>query len=151
MTPPPSAGHSRSIVGLEQKRNGTLALLLLDPDTSAADVRKLLSGDTVSAAARHVRRFPGSLKHQQYQVVAVHGVMTAEERRVSVCVCECVCVCVRIRCCQSVLRVLVPPGQRGELQDVVCRADPVKRRLHLICFLCISISGFQELFKVFYR
>ncbi|XP_056290302.1 zinc finger-containing ubiquitin peptidase 1 [Pseudoliparis swirei] len=76
-------GHSRSIVGLEQKRNGTLALLLLDPDTSAADVRKLLSGDTVSAAARHVRRFPGSLKHQQYQVVAVHGVMTAEERRVS--------------------------------------------------------------------
>ncbi|XP_034385016.1 zinc finger-containing ubiquitin peptidase 1 [Cyclopterus lumpus] len=76
-------GHSRSIVGLEQKRNGSLCLLLLDPATSPSDARKLLSRDTVSMAARQVRRFPGSLKHKQYQVVAVHGVMSAEERRIS--------------------------------------------------------------------
>lgn len=77
-------GHSRSIVGLEQKKNGSLCLLLLDPSTSASDTRKLLSGDTVSPAVRHIRKFPGSLKHKQYQVVAVQGVLTAEEKQISI-------------------------------------------------------------------
>ncbi|XP_054477353.1 zinc finger-containing ubiquitin peptidase 1 [Anoplopoma fimbria] len=77
-------GHSRSIVGLEQKKNGSLCLLLLDPGTSASDTRKLLSRDTVSPAVRHVRKFSGSLKHKQYQVVAVHGVMSAEEKQISI-------------------------------------------------------------------
>ncbi|XP_037310146.2 zinc finger-containing ubiquitin peptidase 1 [Pungitius pungitius] len=77
-------GHSRSIVGLEQKRNGSLCLLLLDPSSSASDTRKLLSADTVAPAVRRVRRFPGSLKHRQYQVVAVQGVMSAEEKQISI-------------------------------------------------------------------
>ncbi|XP_037639495.1 zinc finger-containing ubiquitin peptidase 1 [Sebastes umbrosus] len=77
-------GHSRSIVGLEQKKNGSLCLLLLDPGTSASDTRKLLSRDTVSPAVRHVRKFPGSLKHKQYQVVAVQGVLSAEEKQISI-------------------------------------------------------------------
>lgn len=79
----PPAGHSRSIVGLEQRRNGSLCLLLLDPSSSASDTRKLLSVDTAAPALRRVRRFPGSLKHKQYQVVSVHGVMSAEEKQVS--------------------------------------------------------------------
>ncbi|KAM8868943.1 zinc finger-containing ubiquitin peptidase 1 isoform 2-T2 [Spinachia spinachia] len=77
-------GHSRSIVGLEQKKNGSLCLLLLDPSSSASDTRKLLRADTVSPAVRRVRRFPGSLKHKQYQVVAVHGVMSAEEKQIRI-------------------------------------------------------------------
>ncbi|XP_035463454.2 zinc finger-containing ubiquitin peptidase 1 isoform X2 [Scophthalmus maximus] len=77
-------GHSRSIVGLEQKKNGSHCLLVLDPGSSASDARKLLSRDTVSAAVRHVRRFPSSLKHKQYQVVAVRGVLSAEEKQMSI-------------------------------------------------------------------
>nr|XP_040020031.1 zinc finger-containing ubiquitin peptidase 1 isoform X2 [Gasterosteus aculeatus aculeatus] len=77
-------GHSRSIVGLEQRRNGSLCLLLLDPSSSASDTRKLLSVDTAAPALRRVRRFPGSLKHKQYQVVSVHGVMSAEEKQISI-------------------------------------------------------------------
>ncbi|XP_022609392.1 zinc finger with UFM1-specific peptidase domain protein [Seriola dumerili] len=77
-------GHSRSIVGLEQKKNGNLCLLVLDPGSSASDTRKLMSRNTVSTAVRHVRKFPGSLKHKQYQVVAVQGVLTAEEKQRSI-------------------------------------------------------------------
>ncbi|XP_045064607.1 zinc finger-containing ubiquitin peptidase 1 isoform X2 [Coregonus clupeaformis] len=76
-------GHSRSIVGVEQKKNGSLCLLLLDPGCSPGDVRKLLSqdGSTVTTAVRRMRKFPGNLKHRQYQVVAVEGVLSPEEKR----------------------------------------------------------------------
>ncbi|XP_051263261.1 zinc finger-containing ubiquitin peptidase 1 [Dicentrarchus labrax] len=77
-------GHSRSIVGLEQKKNGKLCLLLLDPGSSVSDTQKLLSRDTVSTAVHHVRKFYGSLKHKQYQVVAVQGVLSAEEKQISI-------------------------------------------------------------------
>ncbi|XP_058503581.1 zinc finger-containing ubiquitin peptidase 1 isoform X1 [Solea solea] len=77
-------GHSRSVVGLEQRKNGSLCLLVLDPGSSVSDTRKLLSGDTIAAAVRHVRKFPSSLKHKQYQVVAVQGVLSAEEKRISI-------------------------------------------------------------------
>ncbi|XP_059195964.1 zinc finger-containing ubiquitin peptidase 1 isoform X2 [Centropristis striata] len=73
-------GHSRSIVGLEQKKNGSLCLLLLDPGTSASDTKKLLSRDTVPAALRHVRKFPSSLKHKQYQISIVNSRTLHAER-----------------------------------------------------------------------
>ncbi|XP_031643432.1 zinc finger-containing ubiquitin peptidase 1-like isoform X1 [Oncorhynchus kisutch] len=76
-------GHSRSIVGVEQKKNGSLCLLLLDPGCTPGDVRKLLSqdGSTVSTAVCRMRKFPGNLKHRQYQVVAVEGVLTPVEKQ----------------------------------------------------------------------
>ncbi|KAI3360685.1 hypothetical protein L3Q82_002555 [Scortum barcoo] len=77
-------GHSRCIVGMEQKKNGSLCLLLLDPGSSVSDTRKLLSGDTISTAIRHVRKFPASLKHKQYQVVAIQGVLSAEEKQITI-------------------------------------------------------------------
>uniref|UniRef100_A0A3Q3VYV1 Zinc finger-containing ubiquitin peptidase 1 n=1 Tax=Mola mola TaxID=94237 RepID=A0A3Q3VYV1_MOLML len=77
-------GHSRSIVGLEQKKNGSLCLLLLDPGSPVSETRKLLSGDTVSTAVRHIRKFPGSLKHKQYQVVVVQGVLSAADKQISI-------------------------------------------------------------------
>ncbi|XP_034553994.1 zinc finger-containing ubiquitin peptidase 1 [Notolabrus celidotus] len=78
-------GHSRSIVGLEQKKNGSLSLLLLDPASSMSETRKLLSRDSVGSALRHVRKSSGSLKHRQYQVVALQGVLSAEEKQISIC------------------------------------------------------------------
>lgn len=74
-------GHSRSIVGVEQKSNGTLCLLLFDPGLAAGEMRRLLSQDTASGMVRRMRKFPSALKHRQYQVVAVQGVLTPEEKQ----------------------------------------------------------------------
>ncbi|XP_033958073.1 zinc finger-containing ubiquitin peptidase 1 [Pseudochaenichthys georgianus] len=74
-------GHSRSIVGLEQRRNGSLSLLLLDPASPASDTRRLLSRDTLPTALKQLRKPPRSLKHTQYQLVAVQGGLSAEERQ----------------------------------------------------------------------
>uniref|UniRef100_A0A8C2DHH1 Zinc finger-containing ubiquitin peptidase 1 n=1 Tax=Cyprinus carpio TaxID=7962 RepID=A0A8C2DHH1_CYPCA len=73
-------GHSRSIVGVEQKVNGNLCLLLFDPGYAPREMRKVLSQDTATMVQR-VRKFPGSLKHRQYQVVAVEGLLTPEEKQ----------------------------------------------------------------------
>ncbi|XP_016378921.1 zinc finger with UFM1-specific peptidase domain protein-like isoform X2 [Sinocyclocheilus rhinocerous] len=74
-------GHSRSIVGVEQKVNGNLCLLLFDPGCAPKEMRKMLSQDTAATVVRRVRKFPGSLKHRQYQVVAVEGLLTPEEKQ----------------------------------------------------------------------
>lgn len=78
----PPAGHSRTVVGLEQKRTGKLCLLVLDPASSAPASQGLLSRSAVSTAVRGVRKFPGSLKHRQYQLVVAQGVLSAQERQV---------------------------------------------------------------------
>lgn len=77
------SGHSRSVVGLEQKKNGSFCVLLLDPSSSVSDCRKLLSRDTWSTAVRFIRKFPRNLKHRQYQLVSVQGVLSAEDKQVS--------------------------------------------------------------------
>ncbi|KAG7469955.1 hypothetical protein MATL_G00134190 [Megalops atlanticus] len=75
-------GHSRSIVGIEQKKNGSLCLLIFDPGCPSGDMRKLLARDGITCASmRHLRKFLGSLKHSQYQIVAVEGVLSPEEKR----------------------------------------------------------------------
>ncbi|KAF7644826.1 hypothetical protein LDENG_00215170 [Lucifuga dentata] len=74
-------GHSRSIVGVEQRRNGSLCLLLFDPGCSPADARKLLSTDTIATAIRQIRKFPRSLKHKQYQLVALQGVLSPQDKQ----------------------------------------------------------------------
>lgn len=74
-------GHSRSIVGVEQKANGTLCLLLFDPSFAPGEMRRVLSQDTAAAMVRRMRKFPSDLKHIQYQVVAVERVLTPEEKR----------------------------------------------------------------------
>ncbi|KAG7268700.1 hypothetical protein CRUP_021383 [Coryphaenoides rupestris] len=75
-------GHSRSIVGVEERSNGSLCLLVLDPAGGLANARKLLSADTAAAAVRRVRRFPSNMTHRQYQVVSVdQAVLTPEEKQ----------------------------------------------------------------------
>ncbi|KAI7806567.1 zinc finger-containing ubiquitin peptidase 1 [Triplophysa rosa] len=74
-------GHSRSIVGVEQKANGTLCLLLFDPSFAPGEMRRVLSQDTAATMVRCMRKFPGALKHRQYEVVAVEGELTPEEKQ----------------------------------------------------------------------
>ncbi|XP_016131167.1 zinc finger with UFM1-specific peptidase domain protein-like isoform X2 [Sinocyclocheilus grahami] len=74
-------GHSRSIVGVEEKVNGNICLLLFDPGCVPREMRKVLSQDTAANVVRRVRKFPGSLKHRQYQVVAVEGLLMPEEKQ----------------------------------------------------------------------
>ncbi|PWA25495.1 hypothetical protein CCH79_00020088, partial [Gambusia affinis] len=76
-------GHSRTVVGLEQRKNGSLCLLLLDPGSSSSDTRKLLSRETRLTAVQFVRKFPRNLKHKQYQLIAVQGVLSPEEKQSS--------------------------------------------------------------------
>ncbi|KAM3873582.1 zinc finger-containing ubiquitin peptidase 1 [Diretmus argenteus] len=77
-------GHSRSIVGVEQKKNGSLCLLILDPGSSPADARKLLNRDGITVAVRRIRKFPSNLKHKQYQVVVVERILSPEEKQVCI-------------------------------------------------------------------
>lgn len=76
-------GHSRSVVGLEQKRNGSLCLLLFDPGCPSSEVARLLEREpaTVAAAVRRMRKFPTHLKHQQYQVLVAQSMLTPEQKQ----------------------------------------------------------------------
>lgn len=74
-------GHSRSIVGVEERKNGSVYLLLLDPGCPPGEMRKLLNPSTAAASISRMRKFPGHLKHTQYQVVVAEGVLTTEEKR----------------------------------------------------------------------
>ncbi|XP_055020239.1 zinc finger-containing ubiquitin peptidase 1 isoform X2 [Boleophthalmus pectinirostris] len=77
-------GHSRTVVGLEQKRSGALCLLILDPGCSSSDLRRIFRPDSVNAALRQMRRFPSGLKHKQYQLVAAEGVLSEQDKQVCV-------------------------------------------------------------------
>ncbi|XP_038598024.1 zinc finger-containing ubiquitin peptidase 1 [Tachyglossus aculeatus] len=72
-------GHSRTIVGIEEGKNRTLCLLVFDPGCSAQEMQKLKQ-DVDGNSLKLVRRFVGSLKHKQYQIVSVDGVLSPEEK-----------------------------------------------------------------------
>ncbi|XP_062843799.1 zinc finger-containing ubiquitin peptidase 1 isoform X2 [Trichomycterus rosablanca] len=78
-------GHSRTIVGVEEKKNGSVCALMFDPGCSSAETRKLLSPGAKSTSFNRLRRFPSHLKHRQYQVVVVEGVLTEQEKQDRVC------------------------------------------------------------------
>ncbi|CAL9705497.1 unnamed protein product [Knipowitschia caucasica] len=77
-------GHSRTVVGLEQRRSGGLCLLILDPGSSSSDLRRVLSPNSRSAALRQMRKFPSGLKHTQYQLVAAEGVLSEQDKLTSI-------------------------------------------------------------------
>jgi len=73
-------GHSRTIVGIEKRKNGTLHLLILDPVHTGQKVTAALA----SRQRRIFRHSLSGLKHRQYQLVAVEAahacrLMTFEE------------------------------------------------------------------------
>ncbi|KAF2987186.1 hypothetical protein EK904_012122 [Melospiza melodia maxima] len=73
-------GHSRTVVGIEEKKNRSLCLLLFDPGCSSQQMQKLLKQNSDGAGLRLLRKFVGSLKEKQYQIVAVDGVLSLEEK-----------------------------------------------------------------------
>ncbi|XP_032909550.1 zinc finger-containing ubiquitin peptidase 1 isoform X1 [Catharus ustulatus] len=73
-------GHSRTIVGIEEKKNRSLCLLLFDPGCSSQQMQKLLKQNSDGTGLRLLRKFVGSLKEKQYQIVAVDGVLSLEEK-----------------------------------------------------------------------
>ncbi|XP_053237724.1 zinc finger-containing ubiquitin peptidase 1 [Podarcis raffonei] len=72
-------GHSRTIIGIEERKNKTVCLLMFDPGCPSQEMQKLLKGIDGNSL-RLLRRFVGSLKHKQYQLVAIDGVLSAEEK-----------------------------------------------------------------------
>uniref|UniRef100_A0A8C9SVU8 Zinc finger-containing ubiquitin peptidase 1 n=1 Tax=Scleropages formosus TaxID=113540 RepID=A0A8C9SVU8_SCLFO len=77
-------GHSRTIVGIEQKKNGTLCLLVFDPGCPLEDMRRLLTPGLGASSVRLFRKFPSQLKHKQYQVVSAEGVLSPEEKQLQI-------------------------------------------------------------------
>ncbi|XP_014820054.1 PREDICTED: zinc finger with UFM1-specific peptidase domain protein isoform X2 [Calidris pugnax] len=73
-------GHSRTIVGIEEKKNRTLCLLLFDPGCPSQEMQKLLKQNNDGTSLKLLRKFVGSLKEKQYQIVAVDGVLSLEEK-----------------------------------------------------------------------
>ncbi|XP_037014017.2 zinc finger-containing ubiquitin peptidase 1 isoform X2 [Artibeus jamaicensis] len=73
-------GHSRTVIGIEERKNRTLCLLIFDPGCPSREMQKLLKQDMEAGGVRQLRKFVGNLKHKQYQIVAVEGVLTAEEK-----------------------------------------------------------------------
>uniref|UniRef100_A0AAA9TGL3 Zinc finger-containing ubiquitin peptidase 1 n=1 Tax=Bos taurus TaxID=9913 RepID=A0AAA9TGL3_BOVIN len=73
-------GHSRTVVGIEEKKNRTLCLLVFDPGCPSREMQKLLKQDMEVSSLKQLRKFVGNLKHKQYQIVAVEGVLSSEEK-----------------------------------------------------------------------
>ncbi|XP_045150465.1 zinc finger-containing ubiquitin peptidase 1 isoform X2 [Echinops telfairi] len=73
-------GHSRTVIGIEERKNRTLCLLILDPGCPSREMQKLLKQDAEANSLKQLRKFVGNLKHQQYQIVAVEGVLSPEEK-----------------------------------------------------------------------
>ncbi|KAL8186436.1 UNVERIFIED_CONTAM: Zinc finger-containing ubiquitin peptidase 1 [Gekko kuhli] len=72
-------GHSRTIFGIEERKNKTFSLLIFDPGCPTQEMQKLLNDVDINTM-RLIRRFAGGLRHKQYQVVAVDGVLSEEEK-----------------------------------------------------------------------
>uniref|UniRef100_A0A1B0CQZ8 Putative zinc finger with ufm1-specific peptidase domain protein n=1 Tax=Lutzomyia longipalpis TaxID=7200 RepID=A0A1B0CQZ8_LUTLO len=69
-------GHSRTIIGIEQRASG-LTLLVLDPSHGPREVAALGSSQD---SLRLIRRGPTAMRAQQYQIVAVMGLIETKEQ-----------------------------------------------------------------------
>ncbi|KAK7885896.1 hypothetical protein WMY93_025517 [Mugilogobius chulae] len=76
-------GHSRSVVGLEQRRSGALCLLILDPGISPQTSGES-SGRTRLLRSETDPQVPSGLKHKQYQLVAAEGVLSQQDKQTSI-------------------------------------------------------------------
>ncbi|KRT79699.1 Peptidase [Oryctes borbonicus] len=71
-------GHSRTIMGVEVHRDGTIILLVLDPSHSPQQMAQFSDTNTGPAALRLLRKSEASMKARQYQIVAVVGTIDSE-------------------------------------------------------------------------
>ncbi|XP_055118223.2 zinc finger-containing ubiquitin peptidase 1 isoform X1 [Symphalangus syndactylus] len=73
-------GHSRTVIGIEEKKNRTLCLLIFDPGCPSREMQKLLKQDIEASSLKQLRKSMGNLKHKQYQILAVEGALSPEEK-----------------------------------------------------------------------
>lgn len=71
-------GHSRTIIGVEQLRDGSITMLVLDPSHSPAQMAQFNNTSSALGAMRLVRKSIAAMKARQYQVVAVTGIMETD-------------------------------------------------------------------------
>ncbi|CAF1112538.1 unnamed protein product [Rotaria sordida] len=71
-------GHSRTIVGYEQFRDGNIRLLIFDPSTSKCNIEKFCKNP--SREAYIFRRNLHSFQKPVYQILVVRGLLTPDER-----------------------------------------------------------------------
>ncbi|XP_037699493.1 zinc finger-containing ubiquitin peptidase 1 isoform X2 [Choloepus didactylus] len=73
-------GHSQTVVGIEERKNRTLCLLIFDPGCPSREMQKLLKQEIEANSLKQLRKFVGNLKHKQYQILAIEGVLSPEEK-----------------------------------------------------------------------
>lgn len=78
------SGHSRTIVGIEESASGETVLLLFDPGRNAVFMRKFLNDRPQYNLMNCVKFGLNRFKAQQYQIVAVDGIMSEAEVEVSI-------------------------------------------------------------------
>lgn len=71
-------GHSRTVVGIEEMREGGFRLLIFDPSTPRKQMQQY-HGVVNGGNLRTIRRTLYGLKAKQYQLVAVTGVLTDQQ------------------------------------------------------------------------
>uniref|UniRef100_A0A8D8QUU4 Zinc finger-containing ubiquitin peptidase 1 n=2 Tax=Cacopsylla melanoneura TaxID=428564 RepID=A0A8D8QUU4_9HEMI len=71
-------GHSRTIMGVEQLKDGSLHLLILDPSHSVKQMSQCRDERKTLSLLRLLRKSSNQMKAPQYQVVAVTGIMDTE-------------------------------------------------------------------------
>lgn len=77
-------GHSRTIVGVEEHHDNSLRLLILDPSVPPYKMKLAARAEDSGNLIRLIRHPPSSLKHKQYQLLAVDGIMNDSEIEVRV-------------------------------------------------------------------
>lgn len=65
-------------MGVEQFRDGSISILVLDPSHSPYQMSQLADTSTAPATLRLIRKSEAAMKARQYQVVAVIGTIDTE-------------------------------------------------------------------------
>ncbi|KAK0175732.1 hypothetical protein PV327_009459 [Microctonus hyperodae] len=73
-------GHSRTIMGVEQLRDGSITMLVLDPSHTPSQMGQFNSTSSAPGAMRLIRKSMVTMKARQYQVVAVIGTIENDAR-----------------------------------------------------------------------
>ncbi|XP_066289693.1 zinc finger-containing ubiquitin peptidase 1-like isoform X2 [Branchiostoma lanceolatum] len=72
-------GHSRTIIGYEEHADGSGRLLIFDPGHNPKQIEPLAHGKITGTQLRVLRRTVSGLKHRQYQIVAIRGILSNRE------------------------------------------------------------------------
>lgn len=72
-------GHSRTIIGVEHLKDGTVRLLVFDPSHSKTQMELFNNTATATNGMRLIRRPLVAMKARQYQIVAIAGIIETDQ------------------------------------------------------------------------